>query len=295
MKGNAAAQPSCVLAMLGQERLRGALPGLVLTDDGPVPAPGQLSCCGGRGIRFDADVSEAKRCDVRRRIERVRKLMYALRVVSEGKRDLAQEAASCDAVHLNAAVRRFAATARRDCDRGLAIPIGPEAVQPDGKRSVSLWALAAAGIWRFGLDVQVLVLGRQSKGNFPAFLTGAQAPQILMVEGVDRLWDPLLADEFEALVGYAYKSMLPLWIELVVRTGKGASDPASGEGAKSSVASRPGLTAHAWKKRLQSLRSQPPLHWLEADARSKLPDLCDGVRPFIAETPKARRHPEHFP
>src|SRR5690606_32617283 len=105
-------------------------------------------------------------------------------------------------------------------NRGLAFvsEIGASAATPP----MSIYALALASAWRFGFQPHVVSFGRGPVANlFPKEGDSDSGRSIILVESVTALWDATQADALDAIVGYAYRSLTPLFIDLRV-VGKGA-------------------------------------------------------------------------
>jgi hypothetical protein len=122
-----------------------------------------------------------------------------------------------------------------------------------------LWGVAAAAIWRYGLHVHMVTLGKSLP--LPDH-DGLKKLQLILVEGVDRLWDPRQADDFEQVIALGDRGQLPVWIEIGGVEG----------GNKLPVGRRT-----AMRQRVEKLKQADPLSWLGPSARSRLPFLTEGI------------------
>jgi hypothetical protein len=141
----------------------------------------------------------------------------------------------------------------------------------------SVWTVALAAAWRFALRPHVVVLGKTAAGELLPRLT-VDAPSLLCVGGADALWDARTADQLDALVGYAYATMTPLFLQLVVRQDR----------AKGAPGSVPSVTSKAFARRLDAVRARSPLAWLPDACMVKLLDVTDGLEPLVRAAERER-------
>lgn len=262
--GKPKASPPCGLASLADERLPGALPGLLAQGGWLEVDKPAFPCCGGSGSRLMAQAEVTVRCELSNRL-RVARTLY--RRVWERQATLSSDSPSLGVPA--PALRRMRAIAAGESNRGLAF-ITDVGAPP----AVSIWALALASAWRYGLTPHVVTLGRGPVTDlFPREGRPGDGRAIILVEGVSALWDAVQADALDALVGYAYRSLTPLFIDLRF-TGNATQESSPGATAA------PRGTRHAFSSRLAGIKSRSPLSWLTPECAAKIPAVVDGLERF---------------
>ena len=93
---------------------------------------------------------------------------------------------------------------------------------------------------------------------------------ICFIENIDLLWDPRSAEQLEQLVAYCDRAMIPIWPEFVLR-------PNDRQAAKNSIIRQ----RKAVFARIEKMKSQSPLNWVDPSTRSRFPDLTDGLEKLI--------------
>jgi len=175
------------------------------------------------------------------------------------------------------AIERLAAVATGQATRGLAF-----AAEPGPSGVPSIWAVALAAAWRFGLRPHVVVLGRTPTAELlPRAGRTGEAPRLLCIGGVDRLWDSQLADGFDILVSYAYSSLTPLFMDFHVRQGHT-------ETVADAATPRPTRTTRAFSRRIEGAKARSPATWLSAECVARLPAVVDGLGVWLEPMVKSR-------
>lgn len=121
-----------------------------------------------------------------------------------------------------------------------------------------LWSLAQACCWRFGLPVHIACFNKEEH-LLPA-PEKQRSCQVLMIEKIDKLWDPRHAERLESVVSYAYNSNCLLWLEFLQADENSSPQPNVPSYSKTK----------AVLSRLQKLQKRDPLEYLEAHSHSKL-------------------------
>ena len=257
---------SCRLAQLSDERHRGALPGLQLTASGLVADPRFFNCCHGRGLRTDSEGQVTVACQMSARLRRSRAVVQRWLAHHSGEvNDLRRDLAA-DNLVARACLRKLTAIADQRSRLGLTWTRRPELAsqeQSSNSSPFSVWCLAMMAAWRFGLKPHVVILGQTGVGQvMPA--AAQEAPQLICVGNVDRLWESHIAEQLEMLLSYAYGSMTPVFMETWVRQPEDQSKPAAFGRSSAFIA-----------RRVSSLKSRTPLSWLPPASQSKLLDVTE--------------------
>lgn len=271
----------CVLASLKDPKIGDWLPGLVVTDGAIEIDQAWAGCCAGSGLRWDAKTNVTSSCSLAARLAAVRRLGGLFyKTWGETGQGLAATLASPKA---QVAVHRMAALAAGTSDKGLAYFAG-------GQRSKqpTVWSLAAAAAWRFGLDAHVVTLDR-GKGTaaLPVIDGKAAGRSVIFVENAQRLWHTPVAEELERLVAFAYGALVPLWVEI-----RGAPPEAPEPG-------KPGASSfnvhRALSQRVAEAKTKAPLSWLGPEIRSKFLAVADAAPGISAERAKRAKAPAEPP
>lgn len=261
----------CGLGTLADERLPGVLPGLVVQGGWLEVDPKAFPCCQGTGSRLMAQAEVTVRCELSVRLRAVRTLYRRAaeqnaKMVAEMEDPLFHKVAT-------STLKRLRAIAKGETNRGLAF-----VAEADAGPAVSVWALALASAWRFGLRPHVVTLGRGPVAGdlFPK--ESGDGRTVLFVGGVSALWDATQADSLDALVGYAYRTLTPLFVELKLAS---AAPPSRAFGAG------PSSTRSGFRARLAGVKSRSPLSWLTPECAAKIPDVVEGLGRFSQATGRA--------
>jgi hypothetical protein len=135
--------------------------------------------------------------------------------------------------------------------------------------------------WRFGFKGHVVDLAKtESNRLLPS--SGKEAPAIVLVDNVDRLWDPGAAERFELIVQYAYNALVPLFISVVPLANPRESS------APFSKASGPSSIKGAFSARISKAKTNLALSALSPDCQPKLRSTTSGVDNWLSGYPGAR-------
>lgn len=244
---------ACVLKGLSEPRLVSALPGLRRDDQGFILDQKQFACCAATGCQLDAASNTTLRCDLKPRLAAVSTLLGTY-----GRWwDFATQPLTPDSgLRVSAAdLKALAMLARGESVLGRYVDA--EVGVTPGRQ---LWSVALAAVWRFGLSVHVVTLGKASATDHVPKPLAAGRRGIIVIENVQKISDPHVAEQLEALISYAYGAGIPLWLE--VWRSKGMQQ----QGAVAATRS----VSH----RVAAAKNRPPLDWLTAAARRKLTEVC---------------------
>ena len=290
---------NCLLAQLSDPRYPGVLPGLELRPEALVASANFFTCCSGSGLRLDAKATVTVACHMSQRL-RLARQVYQTWVRQDGDgAATAWRQMALDSPHMVACRQRLSDIAASRSRRGLGwnkhLPQATKGVAKStatamasvggasqqagtSPQLLSAWSVGMTAAWRFGIKPHVVILGRTPAGEvLPPVSDGA--PNLLCVGGVDGLWEPHVAEQFETLIGYAYSSLVPMFVELLPRQQQ--QPPDRGEKAY-------GNTKDFFDRRLAGLKARSPLAWLEPSSVDKLTAVTDGLAADVAAAKRQR-------
>lgn len=290
VKGSKAGGPpfsnenACFLAKLADLRLSGLLPGLLETDGFLEADTRAWGCCGGSGFRERQETSFAKAsvlsCDLSRRLRMVRDI-YARYAASfpEDKLSLSPPSQA-----LGPFLERLRLISSKGSRLGLCLLSAEGMVSP-----ITFWQVALTAAWRFGLTAHVVDLKKTEIKDFlPS--RARDVPQIILVEGVARLWEPAMAERFELLVQYCYGGLIPLFIrvtsspEASSAQRSGARPAAGNPGSPAAQPKGPSSLKAAFGARIARARTQITANVLSADVSSKLRATTSGIDSWLGSS-----------
>jgi len=299
---------SCLLAQLSDPRYPGVLPGLELTSEAIVASANFFTCCGGSGLRLDPSATVTVACHMSQRLRLARKVYQTwVRQDADGAATAWRQMA-LDSAHMVACRQRLADIAASRSRRGLgwnkrlpeatngvaksaatATAMAPALVRGGTQQAaaspqlLSAWSVAMTAAWRFELKPHVVILGRTPAGEVLPLASGG-APNVLCIGGVDGLWEPHVAEQLETLIGYAYSSLVPVFVELLPRQQQQQQhQQISAESEKAY-----GNTKEFFAQRLARLKARSPLAWLEPSCVDKLTAVTDGLAADVAAAKRQR-------
>ena len=244
----------CVTDSLSDPHLGGILLGLEIKDGLVIPDEKVFPCCQGAGSYFDPASQSVKTCKIKTRIRRVQELLDQYSLAWHGKKTVSpfkmSSRASLDIlVSLEAMIN--APNARASMITG------------EKDKAGSIWAHALALAYRFDLDVKLLHFKRDCSS---ALWTGTP-PQVVLIEHVDKLWDPDLALEFDGIITYVYEAAVPCIIEFISPGPISTADskPAEQATVKSQFA-----------RKIEQLKQRSPMTYVPAASLSKLKEMTGG-------------------
>lgn len=136
------------------------------------------------------------------------------------------------------------------------------------KPSPSIWIMAIAAAWRFGIEAHVVTLGKASSDQILPRVPDHKI--VMLVEQQDPLRFPHVAFDFSTIVNWCEGAMIPMWIDVLQESEQVA------EGSQESRFN----TKQAFKQRLARYKSSPPLSWIEPDCQSRLKSVCNDFERF---------------
>lgn len=225
-----------------------------------MPAADDMPCCAGTGQCDDGGPTITV-CDLRRRLAQLVNLARQFETTWAGERLWSKELGLCKS--LPEGLARLALL-RSGATRGLSTII-PSAEA----RTTSLWALAAAAIWRFGFEVRVTTFGR-----LPAFAEADlgwhdhSRGMLLFIENLTELWSDREADKLERLVLAAHGGLVPVFTEVLLP----APPPEAAIGTKA---------REAFTRRIQRLRADPERHQTRLRVLLKLDETTEGLASLV--------------
>ncbi|MCX6124364.1 MAG: hypothetical protein NTV34_06385 [Proteobacteria bacterium] len=286
--------------------------GVILLDDG------FFVCCGGNGLEFvlegsatgvaesatDAQRVACRRCGLTERffwISELSRLMAGGMSISQIPFALGLDPmVDASKQNLRTQVNPQADYVRRSVDRWRRIHSGAMASGPRGRLSVDsqalslgdaktpisdIWAGLASVIWHDGVRPLIHVHG---KGVVPITRWTKQLQidgqhsfrqrSIIVIEGLQRLWEPNYLEEMEQVIYFANRTETPLWLfskrDALREGGANGPDSQGDEHAKSAGRTSTKFRANLDKK-MDFYRRGPLEKWLSPATLDRLKDVCD--------------------
>lgn len=250
------------MSSLDNPLLNGLALGLSFQDDGQVlPQSGLYPCCQGSGGAWDEALAGYKTCTLKTRLRRVQQLFAQFRRVwpdaARGPQQLSPQIGAQILQELAAVLRR---------DQAPATLSVVNARQPQSQSPSLLWSKALASIWRFGVETRIFHLQDRDARSLSQFTAETRGPSAWFLEGVDKLWDPALAETFEYIVQRAYNAEAFIWIDLHVESGsRQLLDSPEDNSLRANLS-----------RRIAKLRQKHPLDCISRDCLSRLQSLAGG-------------------
>ncbi|MFK7823338.1 MAG: hypothetical protein AB8G05_04225 [Oligoflexales bacterium] len=235
--------------------------GIILKDGKAELLSKAFSCCYQKDLKSLSSSSGISVCDVSKRLSRVNTLLQQFENTWEHKFPFYEERNS---IYVSSFVASLIKT-EGNLNKGFAFNSNAGKHKP----SPSIWIMAIAAIWRFGIEVHVVTLG---KAGSEQILPRVPDNQILMlVEQNDPLRFPHVAFDFSTIVNWCEGAMIPMWVD-VLQEGEGF--------ASNSASSSAFNTKQSFNQRLARYKSSPPLSWVEPDCQSRLKSVCNDFERF---------------
>jgi hypothetical protein len=245
--------PTCALASLDNPLLNGLGLGLQGFDTMEVSLQPQLfRCCEGRGFAWHSAADAYTHCPLKLRLRRVQELLdlYRRRWPQQTRSFMQVSAPWAASV-----LQELASTLKHD------LPPARVTYTQQRQGPSDLWPRAVALNWRFGIEARVYTLGQLDNASLASFTAESEGPLALLVEQVDRLWDPMYAEALEFIIQRAYNAGAWLWLEVVHQP-------------EPKPEAQPDHSLRAsFSRRIAQLKSQHPLDSLSPDGRSRLISL----------------------
>lgn len=266
---------------LCDERLPGILPGLKLGDSTWSLLVEDLPCCHGTGERLAKSADTTERCTLGVRLKETRRLAHQLARTKAASFGLGPLLA-CSA-DLSLFLRRLNEIATTGRGRGLvwrgSAAVDKASGDPANLRPMtpgpSSGQLALLAAWRFNLRPHLVFLDETEPSAVLPTRRAEGAPDLIILGQVDGLWDPYKADSFEAIVGYAYAAMTPLFLEFQANQA-----PPGRQGASTRV---------AFGRRLCDLKARNPMAWLSPECLARIGAVTAGIDPAVNAEQKRRQ------
>jgi hypothetical protein len=250
--------------------LKAPLPGLKFSAQGEAEIVTQLfSCCEGGGFYYHRLQGSYSRCQLLARLQKVNRItqlfkkIWAQAWVGLGK----NSGVLANGDEFLPWLLKF----REQHElRGKVITLGSSLDQP----SYGLWLMALMTIWRTGLDVHVVSLGKSSDGELlPAGNFATENRGIVFVEQKAPLWQARAAFDMDVVINWCEGAAVPLWFDL-------SSDGVKSQPTDNAMRSDFSLD-HGFAKKLAKTAARPPLAWLGIECCSRLRMLCGGSEQFM--------------
>jgi hypothetical protein len=270
--------PSCLLKLLSDPSLSGVTPALLTPGTqlsggeilrGFRLEPRFFPCCDGKGVSVDSVANKTTFCGLPQRIKAVRDLLRRYQSIwGDSKLPMPTELSP---VLLRQVLSRLKAHVDGAEMKGFFWRCSSNAGGPS-----LLWAVALCAAWRFGLQVHLVNFTRLLE---PSYLPKV-APALILVEQVDKLWEPRFSEELEGLVSFAYRSKSPFWLELASAAPLESVAKAPTANPQSPQRTESPLrTRNAFSRKIATMKERTPLGWLSASGRSKLRSLLEDLQP----------------
>lgn len=249
-------QARCVGSLLASPQLSPLFFGLTAEDGQLVIDADKFVCCQGSGVRFDAQLNAVRRCNLIQRRKLLEELLRYMQMCWPG----------FEVGNLNAVAKLMTNEAQAKWTAFLTGGRQAWAFRVDPYKGPSwLWAAAGANIWRKGGRSQVLSF---SSPRFESMqISGYANPEIIFVEGIQKLIDPRRALILEEIIAHAYNANIRLVMEFTHEAAP-AVDPEAGTHQRSFS------TKGSLANRVARLKRQDPLLFLEPNTRSRLQSMC---------------------
>ena len=246
----------CPVGRLSDPQLPGAGFGLASDQGVIVPDPRVFTCCGGTGFR-DASPNTVLQCRLSERLKLARTVFQhytALYPGDEARQLFFTELANPGA--LERPLGRLRALSFNETQRGLWLSDVTTATP-------SIWVLALASGWRYGLLAHSVVIGTSKADEI---LPKVQGVRLMIIDLSHGMWQPHYTEQVETLVNYAYSAMIPVFVR-----GGGALQVAH--------TVKTMQTRDLFRQRIAGQKAKPFWQWLSPSAQEKCRALLDGLPP----------------
>lgn len=282
--GAQAQRSACLVRQLAEPRLHGLAPGLCEKDGLFEIDRAVWGCCLGSGFREvlpekTGAPSTMVRCDLASRLRLAQGIHSQYRsLFPETPLSLTVGAKTLAPYLERLSLIVKGASHRGVCQISLpASPIAPQ-VGSGSAPTISLWQVALTAAWRFGLKCHVVDLSKTESDRLLPPST-KEAPQLIFIDRVDRLWDPAVAERFELVVQYAYNALAPLFISVLPLANAPHSTSPFGKASGSSS------VKGAFSARISKAKANLALSALSPDCQPKLRSTTSGVDIWLTGYP----------
>ncbi|NRA45826.1 MAG: hypothetical protein HRU09_12785 [Oligoflexales bacterium] len=219
-----------------------------------------FSCCYQKDLKSLTSNCGISLCDASKRLSRVNSLLQQFGKTWEQKFTFYEERNS---VYVSSFVDQLIKS-EGTMSKGFAFNSNAGLHKP----SPSIWIMAIAAIWRFGIEAHVVTLGKASSEQILPRVPDHQI--VMLVEQNDPLRFPHVAFDFSTIVNWCEGAMIPMWIDVLQ---EGERFPANGSSSGFN-------TKQAFTQRIARYKSSPPLSWIEPDCQSRLKSVCNDFERF---------------
>jgi hypothetical protein len=249
-------------------QLKTALPGLRFNPQGEAELIPQLfTCCEGGGFHYHRQQRAYSRCPLVGRLQRVNRLCQQFKRLWGRNLGDKKPLPGATSTQFLPWLLKFR---EEQLPKGRLFSSATDFDEP----SYGLWIMALMTIWRTGLDVHVVSLGKSTDGELlPPSNFATDALGILFVEQKGPFWQPRVAFDFDVIINWCEGAALPLWVDIALEHGK-ADLPREDH-------DEPLVLEKAFTKKLAKAKQRPPLAWLGDECCSRLRHLCVDGEQFM--------------
>jgi hypothetical protein len=244
----------CVLEMLENPTLNEILLGLEVIDGDFQYRKDIFPCCEGEGRWYDEEQNTIHHCDLPKRFKRTKNLMIQYYRTWGSKYPQLPHVVSSR--NSSAILNSLGNTLKGAAPQGTVV---------DGflNQPSLFWPMALACTWRFGLDVHIVNMSNMKQQDLLPNIEKLQKdkPVAIFIEQVSKLWNSGVANNFETLVGFAYKTNSYLWVEFA-------------QGRKDKSLADSVTVKKAFFRRIQNIKEKSPYELLDESCISKLKSMC---------------------
>lgn len=260
---------SCLLSSFLIPQLKTPLPGVRFNAQGDAEIITQLfSCCQGGGFYYHQHREAYSRCQLHSRLQKLNRLCQLFRKIW-GK-PLAGKALLAATVEPDFLPWVLKHREQQPALKGRVFSSSTPANEP----SYGLWAMAMMTVWRLGLDVHMLTLGKSGDAELLPPATFAQeCAGVVFIEQKAPFWQPGSAFDFDVIINWCEGATIPLWVDVCV-------DPSKSEKPQESDVEEFSLDL-GFARKLSKFKQRPPLSWLGSECCSRLNMLCSDVAKFM--------------
>lgn len=253
--------PSCPLTKLIYVELSGPLPGIKFIKNECHLETELFPCCKGTGLNFDYASGFAKHCDLNARLVRVRNLFENFHRHWPNSPIFPPLSSEIE----NKLKKWLLNMAQDKENKGYCLK--------RSERTPSfLWTFAAMAIWRYNFEILWINLGRTPLNTILNEIGQIESNGICIIEQNEPLWK--YQHDLECIIGWCENAGLPVWLDFLVQNENKLSFSANSSQSEAFL---------HFQKRLNSIKSAPPLSWVDQFCRSRLKTVCHNSEAFIGK------------
>jgi hypothetical protein len=222
-----------------------------VVDDEITLSPKYFSCCGGSGINSSTNVEVSFICPVKSRFHRFLKNLNMMRRLTNLSIDAALQFSAFS--WWQPAMKNLAQYKRGSDVKGVSFLRTNTEISP-------FWQLGLYASFFLDLDIVIMDFSNFiEKKKLPKFGDN-KLPKLLMIAGVDKMWDPDRYMAFEQLLSLCGNSEVNIWVDFIATS---SSLPQKKYGARSQF----------WNV-IRSNEGKHPSHFLSPKGKSLLDYMC---------------------